>query len=133
MDEYEYMLYKGGKYNIQSFNNRQNLTNTVGFFNNRVTGVSPKNVDSESRLFNIDQKNTKNQTKKMNPFFPEMHIYDSKVDSRFEPRWSRDIKSCNPISERSYITNLFQPNMIDAQKTVQYNNYIGKNTRFERR
>lgn len=133
MDEYENMLFQQGKYNLQSFNNRPNLTNTVGYFNTRSIGVSPKNIASESRLFNIDSKNTRDQEKKINRFFPEMHINNSTSNIKLEPSTTRESKSCNNTSEYSYIFNLFQPNLMDPQKTVQKKNYIGKNSRFDSR
>lgn len=133
MDEHEKMLFRGGQYTLRSFNNRDNLTNTVGFFNNRMTGVLPRNIETESKIFNLGIKNTKDQTKKVNPFFGQLHVNGLQTNPDLEPFITRNHKSCNQTFEKSYIPHSFQPNLMDPTKTVQYSNYIGKNSRFENR
>lgn len=130
MDEYEQMMRKQGQYILTDFNNRCNMTMSSGFLNTRKTGVSGRDILAESRLRNIQMKNTKDQDLKKNPFNPQPNLNFS-IDNRLEPAYTREKKTCNDISDISYNALRFQPNLQNPQEHVKYN--IGIDTRHESR
>jgi hypothetical protein len=130
MDEYEKMMEKQGQYALVDFNKRCNLTASSGFLNTRGTGVAPRNVEAESRLRNIQLKNTKDQDLKKNPFnFQSQSKFN--VDNSLEPAFTRERKTCSDISDISYIQYTFQPNLQNPQEFVKFD--VGVDTRHESR
>lgn len=130
MDEYEKMMQKQGQYALFNFNLKENLTMSSGFLNTRSVGISSKNIQTESRLKNIQLKNTKDQEVKKNLFKPNEHINYYRADNTLEPAFTRAPKSCNNISDISYIGYTFQPNL---QSHDFVGNEFGKDTRHENR
>ena len=131
MDEYKRItIDKQGKYILQDFNDRQNLTMSAGFLNTRGTGITPKNVLTESKLKNIHLKNTRDQEVKKNLFELNTHTLEYSIKN-IEPLYTREPRVCNDFTGVSYIGYTFQPNLENPQKFMRYEQ--GKDTRHESR